>query len=133
MPNPYYQKKAPGAPPWLGPRSASSGDLAALSLSARSKVDFILEAMEWPELVVFGYLGSDRVVAPFVVGVSDVGNALVRGYQLEGVSRSGKGEGWRVFQVDQMDDLQIYDEFFDADDFAFDRFYPWIYKVFRMV
>ena len=89
--------------------------------------------MDWPELIVFHYGDSDRLVAPFVIGVSSEGNPLLRGYQIEGVSRSGKGAGWRVFQVEKIENLDNYGDFFDADDFQFDRFYPWVYKVFKML
>jgi len=79
------------------------------------------------------YDGSDRVVCPFVVGVSMEGNPLMRGYQLEGKSVSGKGEGWRVFQIRKMEMIENYQDFFYPEDFDFNQFYPWIYKVYKML
>ncbi len=133
MSNPAYNKKSTDDPVWEGPRGVEDADLEALSDDSRLKVQTILDAMDWPKLIVFHYGDSDRLVAPFCVGVSSVGNPLLRGYQLEGVSLSGKGEGWRVFQVEKMELEDTDGDFFSADDFAFDEFYPWIYKVFKML
>jgi len=133
MPNPAYVKSEPGKWAREGVRVANIDDLNLLEHEAQVKIYRILELMEWPQLVVFLYDGSDRLVAPFVIGVSSEGNPLLRGYQLEGNSRSGKGEGWRVFQIREMEKLENFQEFFDAEDFDFDEFYPWIYKVFKML
>lgn len=128
-----YKKKAAGAPVWEGPRVAEIWDLGFYDLETQAKIQTILDAMDWPQLIIFRYGDSDRVVAPFVIGVSSEGNPLMRGYQLEGNSRSGKGEGWRMFQVRKMGPVENHQDFFDADDFDFDRFYPWTYKVYKML
>jgi len=133
MTNPAYVKSEPGKWAREGVRVAEWEDVSYLGEESLVKIDIILQAMNWPQLVVFQYDGSDRLVAPFVVGVSGAGNPLLRGYQLEGNSRSGKGEGWRVFQIFKMENLENYQEFFNADDFDFDQSYPWIYKVFKML
>jgi len=133
MPNPAYNKRARDLPWWEGPRVADLGEFGPLSYDDQAKIVTILEAMDWPQLIIFKYGDSDRVVAPFVVGVSSEGNPLLRGYQLEGNSRSGKGEGWRVFQIGKMENVENHQDFFSADDFDFDRVYPWIYKVYKML
>jgi hypothetical protein len=133
MSNPAWEKKSTDEPIWEGPRPAYDEDLSFLGEEDKTKVETILSAMVWPQVVVFRYGNSDRVVAPFVVGVSSEGNPLMRGFQLEGISRSGKAGGWRVFQVSKMENLSNHQEFFDADDFEFDRVYPWVYKVIRML
>jgi hypothetical protein len=133
MSNPEWEKRSTDEPIWEGPRDV---DFEAMGISDREtqiKIQTILGAMDWPQLVCFFYGESDRVVAPFVVGVSSEGNPLLRGYQLEGVSRSGKGAGWRMFQIRKMENLVNYQEFFNASDFDFDEYYPWIYKVFKML
>jgi hypothetical protein len=133
MSNPEWEKKSTDEPIWEGPRDV---DFEAMGISDREtqiKIRTILGAMDWPQLICFRYGDSDRVVAPFVVGVSSEGNPLLRGYQLEGVSRSGKGPGWRMFQIRKMERLENYQEFFNATDFDFDEYYPWIYKVFKML
>lgn len=96
---------------WEGPRVATEDDYNELGVFSRGNVDLILDAMDWPQLLVFRYGDSDRVAAPFVVGISKEGNPLMRGYQLEGLSRSGKGEGWRVFQVLEMLELANHQDF----------------------
>jgi len=131
--NPAYIKSEPGKWAREGLRIAGYDDLIALDEDSQDKIYLLLEVMEWPQLVVFLYGNSDRLVAPFVVGVSSEGNPLLRGYQLEGNSVSGKGEGWRVFQISKMENLESFQEFFDADDFDFEGYYPWIYKVFKMI
>ena len=131
--NPAYSKRREDPPIWTGPRVAEFWDVTGFDPARQSKVLLLLDAMDWPRLVVFMYDGSDRVVAPFVIGVSSDGNPLLRGYQLEGNSRSGKGEGWRVFQVDKIENLFDHEEFFYPDDFYFDQWYPWIYKVYKML
>lgn len=133
MPNPAYIKSEPGKWAREGVRAAGGEEFDLLDWESRIKIYKILDAMDWPQLVVFHYDGSDRLVAPFVVGVSAAGTALLRGYQLEGNSRSGKGEGWRVFQIWKMENLENHQEFFNQEDFDFDPFYPWIYKVFKML
>jgi hypothetical protein len=133
MPNPAYSKRREHPPIWEGPRVAELWDVTGFDPARQSKVLLLLDAMDWPRLVVFLYDGSDRLVAPFVIGVSSEGNPLLRGYQLEGNSRSGKGEGWRVFQIDKIENLFDHQEYFYPDDFDFDQFYPWIYKVYKML
>lgn len=133
MSNPAYVKSERGK--WVreGVRVAGGEELSRLEGESVWKIGVILEAMDWPQLVVFLYGNSDRVVAPFGVGVSSEGNPLMRGYQVEGKSRSGRDKGWRVFQIRKMENLENYQDYFDADDFDFDEHYPWIYKVFRML
>lgn len=121
------------APPYEGVRGVEFEDIADLDLETHTKMETILDAMDWPQLIIFEYSGSSRVVAPFVLGVSYERNPLMRGYQLEGVSRSGKGEGWRVFQVQKMENVENHQDYFKTEDFDFQRYYPWIYKVFKML
>ena len=133
MPNPAYQKSEPGKWAREGVRVAYPEELSELEPASMGKISTILQAMLWPQLIVFHYDESDRVVAPFVVGVSSEGNPLLRGYQLEGNSRSGKGEGWRMFQIRKMENLENFQEFFNQEDFDFEASYPWIYKIFKML
>ena len=118
---------------WEGPREAYLEQVDDFGVETAAKIRTILDAMDFQQLIVFRYSDSDRVVAPFVVGVSSEGNALIRGYQVEGVSKSGKGPGWRVYQIKKMEKVVNFFEFFNVDDFDFDEFYPWTYKVFKML
>lgn len=133
MPNPQWEKRRDGQIPYEGVRASDLEELRGQSEEIIFKIQTILDAMDWPQLIVFNYDGSDRVVAPFVVGVSRDGNPLLRGYQMEGVSRSGKGPGWRVFQIVKMENLENHQDFFNKEDFDFDESYPWTYKVIKML
>lgn len=133
MSNPAYVKSVPGKWAAEGVRAADRSDWADLGEDDVEKIQLILEAMEWPQLIVFSYDELDRVVAPFVVGISSEGVPLMRGYQLQGASRSGKPTGWRVFRVGAMLDLENYQEYFNAENFDFRRTHPWIYKVIKML
>ncbi len=121
------------APPYEGVRVAEWSDFFGLDDLDWLNIEDILTALEWSELLVFEYKKRERLVAPFVFGVSAEGNALMRGYLVEGSSRSGKGPGWRVFQVREMSMLGLYGEWFVPEEFDFDRRYPWVYKVFKML
>lgn len=133
MPNPNYIKPVRGAWAAEGLRGVSESGLEDQGSEIAEKIRTIHEAMSWEQLIIFNYSGGDRVVAPFVLGVSSAGVALMRGYQLEGVSRSGKPVGWRVFKVSEMLNVENHQDYFKAGDFDFKRFYPWIYKVFKML
>ena len=121
------------APPYEGVRVAEWSDFTGLDDLDWMNIEIILNALEWQEFLFFEYGGRGRVVAPFVFGVSSEGNALMRGFLMEGSSRSGKGPGWRVFQVREMSMVDLYGEWFIPEEFDFDRGYPWVYKVFKMV
>jgi hypothetical protein len=131
MAHPEWEKLATDEPIYEGVREAEQVDLSEFDVETGTKIRTILDAMDVQELIVFGYGESDRVVAPFVVGVSSSKNPLLRAYQMEGISRSGKGPGWRVFQVNKMENVREFWEYFNVDDFSFDFDYPWIYKVIK--
>lgn len=114
-----------------GVRGSEYNEIGFLDWETQGKVGKIIEALEWTRLLIFEYSGFSRVVAPFVVGLSSDLNALMRGYQLEGVSKSGKGAGWRVFQVMKMERVDSHGEFFKPEEFDFDPVYPWIYSVLK--
>jgi len=120
-------------PPYEGVRVATEKDLENLTEQQILKIELILEAMDDEEFIYFHYDNTDRLVVPFVIGLSSLGNPLMRGVQWEGTSRSGKGLGWRVYQIRKMEGLKKFWEYFETDWFKFDRSYPWIYKVFKML
>jgi hypothetical protein len=133
MSNPAWEKKATDEPIYEGPRAADTEEFKGLGEETLLNIQTIFDAMDWPQLIVFRYGDSDRVVAPFAVGVSSEGNPLMRGYQIEGNSRSGKGPGWRVFQIVKISNLENHQDYFNKTDFDFQEFYPWIYKVLKML
>ena len=133
MSNPAYVKVDPAIWAAEGIRVADLEEIESYDYETQVKIQTIFAAMDWPQLIIFNYDGSDRVVAPFVVGVSSEGNPLMRGYQLEGVSKSGKAEGWRVFQIMKMEKVENHQDFFYPEEFDFNEFYPWTYKVYKML
>lgn len=126
-----FKRKMPWEKTWEGPRPIEWEEIIFFDEPTMIKFETILNAMDGPRLILFKYGDSDRIVAPFVLGFSSENTALMRGYQVEGISRSGKGPGWRVFQILWMEDLVDHQEFFNPDEFEFDRNYPWIFKVYK--
>lgn len=118
---------------YSGPRAGAWSDLTGIDDVDVINIDEILGCMERSELLALEYSGLERVVAPFVFGVSSSGNPLLRAYQTDGKSKGGKGVGWRVFQVRNMSMVEGYLEYFEPSEFGFDELYPWIYKVLKML
>lgn len=133
MSRPEWKKREIDSPIYQGPRVAEWIDLKGLDELDLLNLEDILDCMDKKEFLIFEYKGSNRKVAPFVLGCSSIGKPLLRGYQIEGVSRSGKGPGWRVFQVRDMSMVSGSWEYFLPEDFKFDPFYPWTYKVLKML
>lgn len=133
MPRRDWNKRKTDKPFWEGPRVGKEVDLIGIDDLDKMNLEVIFEALENTQLLIFQYDGRDRVVAPFVVGVSSGGNALLRGYQLEGNSRSGKGAGWRVFQIRKMEVVDNHQDYFNPEEFDFDRTYPWTHRVLKML
>lgn len=133
MPRAEYKRGFKQYGPYEGPRVGKWEDFVGLDDLDLMNLEEIWDAMELSELLVFEYSKTDRVVAPFVLGMSHKGNPLLRGYQLEGTSKSGKGKGWRVFQVREMSMVDGFGEFFYPEDFKFVNEYPWTYKVYKML
>lgn len=53
-------------------------------------------------LLSFVYDGLPRVVEPHLVGYSTTGKQLLRAYQVDGQSESGRIPDWRLFEVGKM-------------------------------
>jgi hypothetical protein len=63
-------------------------------------------------LLQFHYGGGLRVVEPYRHGYSNVGNEVLRGYQVGGYSRSRTPSGWRLFDVGKMGQIRSAPEAF---------------------
>ena len=63
-----------------------NADLCAL-ISTRAIITFTYDG------------GGERRAEPHSYGVSSAGNDVLRAYQLEGASVSGKPRGWKLFEV----------------------------------
>lgn len=53
-------------------------------------------------VIGFEYEGGHRVVEPHCHGISKPGNEVLRGYQVDGFSKSGRVPPWRLFIVGKM-------------------------------
>lgn len=58
------------------------------------------------------YDGGKRVIEPYVYGACEA-HGLLRAYQLSGFSRSRK-TGWKLFRVEDIEELKVLKEHFDA-------------------
>jgi hypothetical protein len=67
----------------------------------------IVTAIRDRRLLRFRYDGRLRVVEPHVYGVTTRGRPALSAYQLGGGSVSGESHGWKMFLVQEMDDVRI--------------------------
>jgi predicted DNA-binding transcriptional regulator YafY len=66
----------------------------------------IISAIRKKVVLKFIYNNSPRVVEPQTYGVSATGNRILRGYQVAGVSSSGKPRGLRLFELSRISALE---------------------------
>lgn len=77
----------------------------------------------------FWYHPGIRVVEPYAYGVGDGGRELLRAYQIAGSSRS-REEGWKLFHVDEMEEIQVLEEGFEEPRLGYMRNDPSMTKIF---
>ncbi|WP_411343588.1 hypothetical protein ACE3MZ_18530 [Paenibacillus sp. WLX1005] len=65
----------------------------------------ISDAIDQKNLLTFFYDGGARTVEPYCYGIGTKGHELLRGYQIDGYSSSGK-LGWRLFKVADMSSIE---------------------------
>lgn len=71
----------------------------------------IRDAIHQHRLLQLSYEPGTRVVEPYAYGVNDGGHELLRAYQISGESHS-REEGWKLFRVDEIEDVVALDETF---------------------
>lgn len=71
----------------------------------------IENAVSQMKCLEFMYEGYPRIVEPHCFGISNKGNFIIRAFQIGGTSSSGK-LGWRLFDVEKIENLIILDEYF---------------------
>jgi hypothetical protein len=64
-----------------------------------SMLTSVCDAISNRDVVEFGYDGGIRVVEPHCHGLSTAGHESLRAYQIGGYSKSGRPEGWRLYDV----------------------------------
>jgi hypothetical protein len=69
--------------------------------------DDIINAIENYNLIRVWYVPGSRIVEPQALGRSADRNQLMRAFQTEGASSSGKGAHWTIFRVDQIRSLEV--------------------------
>jgi len=72
----------------------------------------ICDAIALRQLIRFNYDGGYRIVEPFCYGMGTAGNELLRAYQVEGYSKSGRPVGWKLFRVSQITGLSTTGQYF---------------------
>ena len=66
----------------------------------------ICEAIRNRAVLEFYYDGQNRIVEPHAHGLSTAGNNVLRCYQIEGGSISGKVPGWKLMDVSKIKSLK---------------------------
>jgi len=71
----------------------------------------ITQAIENRRLIEFIYDGGRRVVEPHCFGKNSKGNEIVRAFQIDGYSSTGK-MGWKLYDLAKVLSLTILEEVF---------------------
>lgn len=64
----------------------------------------IRDAIQNRKRLTVTYDPGERLIEPHAVGYSKAGDILLRAYQVDGVSKSGEPENWKLFRLDRMTD-----------------------------
>ena len=62
----------------------------------------------------YDFQENSRIVEPYILGVDYNGNVKLGAYQIEGYSKSGVPEGWKIFFLDKMECLEVLDKTFEV-------------------
>lgn len=89
----------------------------------------ICTAIHKRQRLQFWYNPGIRVVEPYAYGVDDGGRELLRAYQISGFSRS-REQGWKLFHVDEMHEIQILQEGFEEPRLGYMRNDPSMTKIY---
>jgi hypothetical protein len=90
----------------------------------------ICHAIAERRLIMFAYKGTMRVAEPHLYGETTAGNEAVSAWMSEGWSRSDPDGGWRMFRIDELVDLSILPERFDAPRPGFNPVDPHFTRIF---
>lgn len=79
-----------------------------MAMSLTDVINTLTKAIKDKAVVRIKYRGEPkpRIIEPYVLGVNHLGNTLLRAYQQSGYSSSGNVEGWKLFNVDMIDDVE---------------------------
>ena len=69
--------------------------------------DQIIEAIEDVVIVQFDYKGFHRIVEPYELGQTILGDNLLRGFQIAGEAFGRRVEGWKLFRLDYISTMEV--------------------------
>lgn len=104
-------RRAPPSPP-----AGGAGAVIGTAIRGRWRLAFVYE-------------GHPRVVDPHLYGVRTTGALALSGYQVRGTSHAGEVPGWRTFDLELIEQLDILEEpsptrdDYDPDDAKFTKVY----------
>jgi hypothetical protein len=75
----------------------------------------ICEAIAGRRLMEIWYRGGSRIIEPYCHGTSKAGNEVLRAFQIQGHSNSGQPTAWKLFEVREIQSLQIFDQRFETN------------------
>src|SRR6185503_8521093 len=67
----------------------------------------ICQAIEEHHLLWLRYRGERRIVEPHIYGEDSHGRELLSAYQIAGGSRSGQPVGWKLFDMEKIEDVEV--------------------------
>lgn len=74
----------------------------------------ICDAINNLQLISLGYNWGSRTVEPHAYGRNDNGEEFIRVYQVSGASESGKPQGWKLLNTDDITSLTVLSENFSG-------------------
>ncbi|GAB5446064.1 hypothetical protein [Gymnodinialimonas sp.] len=66
-------------------------------------IDVISDAINGKRRLVLDYRPGRRIVEPHTLGIGSSGQLLLRAFQVEGASESGKPTAWKLFRLELAD------------------------------
>ncbi len=77
--------------------------------------NIIIRAIQMKRVISFFYKEGNRTVEPFLIGYhKDTGNLTLRAYFIEGHSKSGRYNTWKLYTVEDIEDIRLLDESFSG-------------------
>ncbi|MHB1417812.1 MAG: hypothetical protein ACYC1C_21390 [Chloroflexota bacterium] len=65
--------------------------------------------------VSISYQGAERVLDPYLVGITPKGNKALRAHQVRGHSASGRLPAWRLYLIDSIDRIELLEDHFEVN------------------
>jgi predicted DNA-binding transcriptional regulator YafY len=79
-------------------------------------LDLLREAIKDRKRVAIVYDGATRIIDPYLVGINEKGNVVLRAHQVGGYSKSGRIPTWRLYLIDEVQSAHLLDEHFDINE-----------------